>query len=155
MPESSVGYELVLRGIAIGALASVAAGFWRAAAGKPVGFAALMLGVGAIAHVLENSRAFSAQIGAGYFIVNLLSLGATGFIWLFVVTLFEDRRIEARTLAPVAALVALGLAAFATGMRPIWLIHKLCEAGLALHALSIVLRTWRGDLVEARLRIRV
>ena len=66
MLESSVGYELVLRGVAVGALATAAAGFWRVSAGKPVGFAALMLGVSAIAHVLENSRAFSAQLGAGF-----------------------------------------------------------------------------------------
>ncbi len=155
MLESSVAYELVLRGVAIGALATAAVGFWRVSAGKPVGFSALMLGVSAIAHVLENSRAFSAQLGAGYAAVNLISLGATGFVWLFVVTLFSDRRIGPRTLAPVVGLVALGLTAFSSGMRPIWFIHKACEAGLALHALSIVLRTWRGDLVEARLRIRV
>ncbi|OQW55368.1 MAG: hypothetical protein A4S17_06585 [Proteobacteria bacterium HN_bin10] len=149
-----VAYELVLRGIAIGSLVSAAVGIWRVAHGKPVGIAGLLLCVAAIGHVLESSRAFSDQGGIVYFAINLLSLGATGFIWLFVVTLFEDRSIKLATLAPVAGLLALGLAAYVSGLRPIWLAQKLCEASLALHALSIVFRTWRGDLVEARLRIR-
>lgn len=155
MSDAVVAYELVLRGIAIGALISAAAGIWRAARGKPVGLAALMLCITTIGHVLESSPTLRAQSGAVYFAVNFLSLGATGFVWLFVVALFEDRRIGLKTLAPVAGLIALGLIAYASAIRPVWLIQKVFEAGLALHALSVVLRTWRGDLVEARLRVRV
>lgn len=155
MLESFVAYELLLRGVAVGGLAATAAGIWRVAARKPVGLAGLMLCAAATAHVFENSSAFSAEIGAFYVVVNFLSLGATGFIWLFVVTLFEDGKIEPRTIAPVASLMALGFIAYATGARPIWLIHKLCEAGFALHALSVVLRTWRDDLVQVRVQIRV
>ncbi len=154
MADAMVAYELLLRGIAIGALIAAAAGIWRVARGKPVGIAALLLCVAAIGHVLESSRAFIAQAEALYPIVNLFSLGVTGFLWLFVVTLFEDRPIGLKTAAPIVGLIALGLIAYASDMRPVWLIQKLCEAGLALHALAVVLSTWRGDLVEARLRVR-
>ncbi len=154
MSETAVYYELVLRGIAIGALTSAATGIWRVAGGKGVGIAGLLLCVAAIGHVLESSRALSAQVSALYPIVNLLSLGATGFLWLFVVTLFEDRAIDLKSLAPVAGLIAVGLFAYASGNRAVWFVQKFCEAGLAVHALIVVARTWRGDLVEARLRIR-
>ncbi len=154
MPEANVVYELVLRGIAIGALVSATAGVWRVARGKPVALAALLLCIAAIGHVLESSRAFSAHGGAVYIAANVLSLGTTGFMWLFVVTLFDDRTMGAKTLAPVLGLIAVGLVAFATTMWPIKVLQRLCEAGLALHALAVVIRTWRGDLVEARLRIR-
>lgn len=154
MPDGAVTFELILRGVAIGALISATAGIWRVARGKPVGLAALLLCIAAIGHVLESSRAFGAQGGAAYFAANLLSLGTTGFMWLFVVTLFEDRPIGAKSLAPVLGLIALGLAVYATGLWPLRLLQRLGEAGLALHALAVVLRTWRGDLVEARLRIR-
>lgn len=154
MPEALVSLELILRGVAIGALIAIAIGIGRVALNKPVGIATVMLCVAAIAHVLESSTVFRAQIGALYPLVNLFSLGVTGLLWLFVITLFEDRPVGLRTLAPVAGLIALGLAAYATANQSIWVVQKLCEAGLALHALTVVLRTWRGDLVEARLRIR-
>ena len=152
MSEGAVSVELMLRGIAIGTLAASAIGIWRAAPGKPTGLAALLLCLTAIAHVLESSVALRAQLGPAMIAVNFFSLGGTGFVWLFVVTLFEDRRVEPRTLAPAAALIVLGL--LAGGARPVWLIHKLGEAGVALHALSIVIGTWRGDLVESRAQIR-
>ncbi len=154
MPDATVAYELVLRGIAIGALISAAAGVWRVARGRPVGIAALLLCVATVGHVLESSRAFSTQAGGVFIAANILSIGTTGFVWLFVVTLFEDRPIGPKTLAPVLGLIALGLVAHVTALWPIRLLQRLCEAGLALHALAVVLRTWRGDLVEARLRIR-
>jgi AraC-like DNA-binding protein len=149
-----VAYELILRGIAIGALIAAATGIWRVAQGKSIGPAGLLLCIAAIGHVLESSRAFSTHADQLYPIINFVSLGATGFLWLFVVALFEDRPLGLKTLAPVAGLIVLGLAAYTTALRPVWLLQKLCEAGLALHALFVVLRTWRGDLVEARLRIR-
>ena len=154
MPEATAVYELILRGVAIGALTSAAAGIWRVAQGKPVGVAGLVLCIATIGHVLESSRAFKESADALYPFVNLVSLGATGFLWLFVVTLFEDRPIGWKTLALPAGLIALGLAAYVTALRPIWLLQKLCEAALSVHALFVVLRTWRDDLVEARLRIR-
>jgi AraC-like DNA-binding protein len=154
MGHGIVILELVLRGVAIGAMASWAIGLWRVAQAKPVGVAAILLGATAVAHVLENSEALRAQSGDFGALINLVSLGGTGFVWLFVVTLFDDRPIEPRTLAPAAVLIALGILASVSGARPVWLVHKLSEAGLALHALSVVVRTWRGDLVEARLRLR-
>jgi AraC-like DNA-binding protein len=154
MGQDFTTLELLLRGVAIGALASWAMGVWRVSHAKPVGISALLLCATAVAHVLENSGALRAQFGPLGTVINFISLGGTGFVWLFVVTLFDDRPIEPRTLAPAAVLIALGSVASVGGGRPIWLVHKLCEAGLALHALRIVVQTWRGDLVESRLRIR-
>lgn len=154
MPDAMTSYELVLRGVAVGTLAATAIGVWRVAAGRSIALATLMLCIAAIAHVFENSPAFSSEIGSAYGLVNFFSLGATGFVWLFIVTLFQDDRIRPATLAPVGVLILIGLASYFTDARPIWFVHKVCEAGLALHALRLVLDTWRGDLVEARLRIR-
>lgn len=155
MEEGLVTLELMLRGAAIGVLAAWAIGIWSVAWGKPIGLAALLLAATASAHILENSEALASQIGSLRAAINLISLGGTGFVWLFVVTLFEDRPTELRTLAPAAVLIVLGLIASDGAVRPIWFIHKLCEAGLAIHALSIVVRTWRDDLVEARSEVRI
>lgn len=154
MEQHVEAFELLLRGIAAGAMASWMLGVWRFASAKSVRVAALLLGVTAVAHVLENSAVLRGLMGDLAPAVNLLSLGATGFIWLFVVTLFEDRPISFRTLGPAVVLFALGFLAFESNNRAIWLVHKACEGALALHALMIVARTWRGDLVELRLRLR-
>jgi AraC-like DNA-binding protein len=155
VPDASVTFELILRGIAIGALAATAIGIWRVAARKPTGLAGLLLCLTALAHVMENSAALRAQLGPALTAINFFSMGGTGFVWLFVVTLFEDRPLEPRTLAPAVVLTLLGLLAAGGASGPAWFVHKLAEAGIAIHALSIVVRTWRGDLVEARAQFRM
>lgn len=157
MSDGLITLELVARGVAIGALAACAVGIWKIASRKSFGLATALLCLAAVAHVLENSTALRTQLGPLAVAVNFISLGGTGFAWLFIVTLFEDRPIAPLTLAPAAVLIVLGLIGHAStgATRPFWLLHKLCETGVALHALSVIFRTWRDDLVEARSRIRV
>lgn len=155
MPEPLVTLELILRGIAIGGLAAAGIGAWRVASQQPTGLSAVLLCITAIAHVIENSSLLLAQLGALGDVVNLISLGSTGFVWLFVVTLFEDRPIGPATLGPTIGLVVLGLVAFALpDQRWIWLLHKICQGVVGVHALAIIVATRREDLVEARARIR-
>lgn len=156
--EPLQAWELVLRGIAIGALAAVGAGLWRA--GNPsIRVAGALMLLSTAAYVLNSSSPIRAAMGDGFgaIPVHLLALGGAGWFWLFIVTLFEDQPISARTLAPGALLTALGLIGWLGRQEmssPLWIAHNLIEAGFALHALYVIATSWRGDLVESRRRLR-
>lgn len=150
-------WELVLRGIAIGALAAMAAGFWRGGLGRSARLAGILFCTGVIAYVLNSSPPLRGAIGWALPPVHFLAFGGTGLFWLFIVALFEDRGVSSLTLAPWALLTAVGIVG-ALAQPPmqamVWVAHNLIEAGFALHALFVVWRSWRGDLVEARRRLR-
>ena len=149
--------ELVLRGIAIGAVAASAVAFFRSGAGVSVRIAGLLFCLSVMAYALNSSPLMRTSLGAWHLPVLMLSWGGAGYFWLFVLTLFEDRRISLRTLAPVALLVAIGLVGFATPVPrnyAVWIVHNLVQIALSAHALFIIYRSWRDDLVEARRLLR-
>lgn len=151
--------EILLRGTAIGALAATAVAFVRSGAGASVRIAGLLFCLSVFAYVLNSSplvRPMQMPLVAP---VTLLSLGGGGYFWLFVLTLFEDRRISLVTLAPAALLTVIGLVAITLRGEPpwneaLWIAHNAIEITLSLHALFVIYRSWRDDLVEARRRLR-
>lgn len=149
-------WELVLRGFALGALAATAAGLWRSGI-RAIRIAGLLLTISAAAYVLNSSGLIRNALGFASIPVHLFSLGGAGWFWLFIVTLFEDRPISVTTLTAGGILTALGLVGWLTSQEmssPIWIIHNLIEAGFAIHGLFVIANSWRGDLVEARRRLR-
>jgi AraC-like DNA-binding protein len=153
--EPVVIWELVLRGIAVGALIVTAAALWRA--GSAMRIAGLLLTITGAAYVLNSSEPIRGVLGALYLPVHFFALGGVGAFWLFIVTLFEDRPISRVTLAPFALLTALGLVGWLGRQEmssPVWIVHNLIEASFSIHALFVIARSWRGDLVEPRRRLR-
>jgi AraC-like DNA-binding protein len=154
--ESVQIWELVLRGIAIGSLAATSAGLWRS--GLPaIRIAGLVMTASTAAYVLNSTEITRENLGLFTIPVHLLSLGGVGWFWLFVVALFEDRPISGSTLAPGVLLSAVGLIGWLTRQQmgsAVWIGHNLIEVGLALHALYVIATSSRGDLVEARRRLR-
>lgn len=158
MIEPVIVWELMLRGFAIGALASVGAGLWRSGR-PPIRWAGVLMTLSTAAYVLNSHPLTRDAMGDGlaFFLVHLLALGGAGWFWLFMVTLFEDRPISLWTLGPGALLTAVGLAGWIGRQQmssPLWIGHNLIEAGLAIHALFLIGSSWRGDLVETRRRLR-
>ncbi|MGH6949634.1 MAG: helix-turn-helix domain-containing protein [Vitreimonas sp.] len=149
--------ELLLRGVAIGALVATAFGLWRGGAGQPARVARVLFAVSVAAYTLQSSPLARDAIAPIEAPIHFMALGGAGLFWLFIVTLFEDWRITPAALAPFVGLSALGLVGWLAPGRaqpPIWLVHNLIEVGLSAHALFVVVRSWRGDLVEARRRLR-
>jgi AraC-like DNA-binding protein len=149
-------WELILRGIAIGSLAAVSGGLWRS--GLPaIRIAGLIMTASTAAYVLNSTALTREHLGVIDLPVRLLALGGVGWFWLFVVTLFEDRPISWVTFGPGALLTALGLVGWLMRQEmrsPLWIAHNLIEVGIAIHALYVIARSSRGDLVEARRRLR-
>lgn len=154
--EPVVIWELVLRGFAVGALAATTAGLWRSG-NVAIRIAGLALTLSAAAYVFNSSALTRDVLGFASLPVHLLALGGAGWFWLFIVTLFEDRPISPPTLTPGAVLTAVGLVGWIGRQEmssPVWIGHNLIEAGFAIHALFVIVSSWRGDLVEARRRLR-
>jgi AraC-like DNA-binding protein len=149
--------ETLFRGIAIGAIAATGAGLWSGGGRSPARLAGVLFCVGVIAYAINSSPQLSDAIGWALPLAHFIALGGAGLFWLFIVALFDDQPVAPRTLAPWALLTALGLVGWAapdTGGRGVWIVHNLIEAGFAAHALYVIVRSWRGDLVEARRRLR-
>ncbi|MEZ5996319.1 MAG: AraC family transcriptional regulator [Hyphomonadaceae bacterium] len=157
MSPELISLEMLARGVAIGALLTMGAALWRSNGGRSARIAAAMFCAGVIAYVINSSPQLIAAFSPIMAPIHFMALGGVGLFWLFIVTLFEDRALSARTLWPWAALTGLGLVGWAAPppMRnPIWLAHNSIEAAFAAHALFVIWRSWRGDLVESRRRLR-
>jgi AraC-like DNA-binding protein len=157
MPDATVTAELVLRGMAIGALASAGVAFLRGGANNSIRTAGALFYASIIGYAINSSHILRPELGIYGAPASLLSLGGGGFFWLFVVTLFQDRPISWQTLAPAAVLTVLGFVGLATSpplRNGVWIVHNLIEIALSLHALYVIYESWRGDLVEARRRLR-
>lgn len=149
--------ELVARGVAIGALAASAIAFLRSGASASVRVAGLLFCLNAMAYALNSSPSIRAALSIWHYPVLLISWGGGGYFWLFVLTLFEDRRISTLMLIPAAVLTGVGMIGFATPVPhkyAVWIVHNFIQIGLAVHALFIIYRSWRDDLVEARRLLR-
>jgi AraC-like DNA-binding protein len=157
MPDAALTAEFVLRGIAIGALAATGVALFRAGTNPSMRIAGSLFFLSTIAYVVNSSHELRPMLGVYDAPLTLLSLGGGGYFWLFVITLFQDRPISLQTLAPAALLTVVGLAGIATEppvRNGVWIVHNLIEIALSLHALYIIYDSWRGDLVEARRRLR-
>lgn len=158
MESAPLVWDLFFRGIAVGGLVAIGVAFLLSRAGAHMRAAALLFCLSTVAYAFNSSAALREALGQpGTGAVWLLSVAGAGFAWLFLVALFEDRRITPVTLTPVALLFVVGLIGWRgpDPMQPtVWVIHNLIEAALAVHALIFIWRSWRDDLVEARRRLR-
>lgn len=149
--------EMLARGIAIGALTAIGAGIWRGASQQAVRIGGLFFVVTAIAYAINSSPQLLDAIGPLRPLINFMAFGGVAMFWLFIVTLFEDRPVNLATLTPWLILTIgalIGVVTTGPVRQGVWVAHNLVEAVFAFHALYVISRSWRGDLVEARRRLR-
>jgi AraC-like DNA-binding protein len=150
--------ELVLRGAAAGSQIGLGLALARSAVNRSVSIATILFIAANTGFVLNGSGAIRAALGPLTHVLWLVQIGGAGFLWLFALTLFEDRPITPATLAPALALAAIAVVAQAMpqgGAAPLWAAHNIGGLAVAAHAMVIILRSARGDLVEERRRLRV
>lgn len=93
---------------------------------------------------------------------DLLGAAHAAWMWLVMLVLFDDRALRPVLFIPAGLLFAaagfhdfLGLFDGPTGGPALAAGMRLAGILLMLHGLYVVLRTWRGDLMETRRRIRL
>ena len=151
-------FDLLFRGIAVGAQLGLGISLARSADDRGLRIATLLFVISNICFTLNGAHAIGQMLGPFHLLLWLIQIGSAGYFWLFAVTLFEDRWLGIASAAPAVALTVIGLLG-QYGPRSIaasvWTVHNLVGLLLALHALVVIVRSGRNDLVEARRRLRV
>jgi len=150
--------DLLLRGMAIGAQLGLGAGLAASASDQGLRIATVLFILGNLCFTINGSHPLQVLLGPARQPLWIIQLGSAAYFWLFVVTLFEDLRFSPRHLVPAAALTAIGLCGHygPRGLAPaFWMAHNAIGLLLALHALVVIVRSGRNDLVEVRRRLRV
>lgn len=147
--------ELLARGAAVGGFLGLALCFSRAHPGR-LRLSAFLFCISCVGHVVAQSPSARLAVGPAMPLAWLLSIAGAGLFWAFATDLFSD---EARSLgarfAPAAATVLLALTGQQTCQSPaVWIVYSVLAAGLIGHALYVVARGSRDDLVESRRRLR-
>lgn len=156
MNDSAV-LEILTRGAAVGAFFGLA--LLNARSSHMLRrIAGVTFCLAAAAHTLTQMPSIEAALGIMWWPVWAFSAMGAGLFWVFALELFEDGSVvHVRRFVPALVLLALGVAAaLASGgtQRMLYFAHNVLSAGLVGHALFIIARGWRGDLVEPRRKLR-
>lgn len=150
--------DLLLRGIAVGSQSGLGIALTRSAPSGALKIATLLFIAANVAFTLSGSALIRDAMDEMLWLLWLIQIAGAGYLWLFVQALFEDRRLSPASFLPAVGLVAVGLLAQfgPAAMAPsIWTIHNLLGLLLAAHAMAIIIRSSRTDLIEARRKLRV
>jgi len=156
MSDSAAVIDPFVRGIAVGALLVMSLSIWRSGVSRHGRIATALMAAGVIGWLVCESRALWGAFGDAYPFV-VAAWPTAGLFWLFVAAVFEDRSVSARTLWPSAVLLvsgALNSMSAPPAFDLIWGARNIFGGLLAIHAGLIILRGWRGDLIEGRRRLR-
>jgi AraC-like DNA-binding protein len=157
--DSSLLIELLARGVAVGAFIGMAILVIRGGP-SPARATGALFSIAAAAHTITQmpSVALDAALGWLWLPTWAFSVMGAGLLWALALELFEDRKtLSISRFAPAALLLALGAGATVAlppTARFLWLGHELVSAVFIAHALFIIAAGWRGDLIEARRRLR-
>lgn len=149
-------YEMLLRGLAVGALAATFIGWWSGGASRDALISGALFFACVTGFALNSAPALNAGI-AQFLPTVALAATTPGALWLFCAVLFEDRRVSLRTLAPALGLLAITVTAMLLpppDCQPFWILGDLARAAICVALLTVLWRGWRGDLVEQRRRLR-
>jgi len=148
--------ETLARGVAIGGFAVTGLALALDRRPTPARWVGGLFFACAIAHVIEGFG--PAGPISTFPLVCAMAVATTGLFWTLSYALFADeQRFSPHRLWPAVGLVGLWFLARSmptTICGPFWLAFHLASAGLMLHALLVIWRGWRGDLVVQRRRLR-
>ncbi len=146
----------ILRGVAVGAFCVTGLAVWRSDLGRDARVATLLVCLSAAAWTLTESFAIGPAIRQVP-LLPLLAFPVAGLFWQFVATVIEDRPLSALSFAPAVAFILTGLAISVTAApvsHDLGVAFNAAAAALCLHAVWMVVRGWRGDLVAGRRSLR-
>lgn len=147
----------LLRGIAVGAFSVTALSVWRSELRRDAKLTTMLTCLSAAAWTLTGSEQTSVALGHPYLLL-WLAFPAAGFFWTFVACVFQDRPLRWFALVPAALFLLLGVAIVTAPPslnQALLAAFNIAAAALCLHAMFLILRSWRGDLVDSRRSARV
>lgn len=151
--QGSLVLETAIRFITVGLyLATALVVFrWRITSARIAGTLAY---VSKAAHTILHFPPIMAMLGWGAPPITFMATMGTALTWLFGIELFSDnRRFDAKRLLPVLGVLVIVIAAMATPppvARALWLLHAFTTVALMGHLLTVLMISWRDDLVDRR-----
>ncbi len=156
--ETTGEFSQLLLGLCAGGLLAMAAAMLRAPrwTARWTGFAFFFTSAFfAVKLWCDQTHALPYEVRV---VIGMVAMSSVGWFWLMVMALFNDcdRYRPIMFAAPGSlALLALGHQLPGDSMMPVvWTLSTLAQAGFAIAALIIVVRSWKDDLVESRRRVR-
>lgn len=155
MNDAIVALDPFLRGIAAGAMGAISLGLLRSQSQGAARALIAALGVSLTAWLITESHVLWGALGRAPVLV-VLAYPVAGLFWMFVTAVFEDRPVRPVLWAAPCAMLAIGLFMGSSQQRydQGWPLFNGLAGLLAAHAGCIVLRGWRGDLIERRRLLR-
>lgn len=156
MNEPAALVSAFVHGIAVGLALVVMVGILRSGLRRDVKIAAVLFSLSLAAWMVDESRPLLMALGQPW-PIGAAACAVAGLFWLFVLVVFADMKVTPLTLAPAMLLLASGVVMFALGPPAqdwFWWTRNSISALLALHAGSVIVRGWSGDLLEGRRRFR-
>ncbi|KQZ33949.1 AraC family transcriptional regulator [Caulobacter sp. Root1472] len=148
--------QTLVRGVAVGGFGVTGLALALDRRPTPLRWVGGLFFLCAVAHVIDSCQ--PGRTGHPDPLIWAASVATIGLFWPLAYALFADeQRFSPHRLWPAVGLVALwGLArALPEAIcKPFWLLFNLASVGLVLHALLVIWRGWRGDLVNERRRLR-
>lgn len=152
------GLNLLLRGIAIGALFAVALAMARGPKPTPARGAGVLFCVAVAGFLVHTNPEAVHAVGALAVVAWLLSAAGTAYVWLFGVTLFSDKPFVWQRVLPVTGMTALSIIGHYSPPDTavaVEVAHNVLEVVLMAHLLFVIWRDGRDDLVDSRRAFRV
>lgn len=152
MADSLTLIDMFVRGIAVGAMTTMAISILRSGVNRDAKMASLLAAVSLSAWLMTESHPLWGAFGQAYGIM-LLALPVSSAFWLLVMVVFGDYRVTPLTLAPAALFVISGVVLLASSpplSDMLWGARNFGGGLLSLHATLVIVRGWRGDLIQAR-----
>ncbi len=150
--------EILLRGLGAGATLATGIGFLRIARNGSVRWAGTLFCLSVAAFAVHSGGPETRALGPAFGgVVWMLSIGGPAWFWAFGAALFDDRPLAWPLFVPAAVLSLVGAVGAVTPFpraAGVWIVHNLLEVVLVAHVILLILRSWRGDLVEARRSLR-
>lgn len=147
---------MFVRGVAVGGLAMLGLAVGRSGVSRDVRWAVGLAAIALAAWVMTESHALWGALGRAY-LVMFLAMPVAGLFWLLVMVVFEDWRVTPSTLAPTGLMLVSGVVMLASPpplCDVLWAVRNAASGLLSLHAIFVIVRGWRGDLMQARRRAR-
>ena len=156
MTDSLTLIDMFVRGIAVGGLMATGLGVCRGGVSRDVKLASMLASISLSAWLITESHLLWQAFGFAYPLM-LAAYPISGMFWLFIMVVFDDQPVSPLTLAPAALLLVTGMSTdlMAGQARDLmWAARNAAGGLLSLHAVLVIARGWRGDLLLARRRAR-
>ena len=157
MTDSLTLIDMLVRGIAVGAMAVAGLAFWVSGAARHVRLVTVLASTSVGCWMISESHVLRHVFGSLYVLVDLPAYPVAGMFWMFAVVVFEDRPLTVWRWAPAAILLA---AALISQILPepqqtwLWASRNVFGALLSIHVVLVIALGWSGDLLESRRRMR-